>query len=105
MTVHDEEAVDNARAAFPHLDYALEPATACEGAQRFPDRPVLGGRPADPRRGRISGQPTLTGRGQPLYCATILVKSQLFWLTLLQAPSAQPCGTLGSQTRSRLSDQ
>ena len=32
VTVHDEEAVDNARAAFPHLDYALEPAKACEGA-------------------------------------------------------------------------
>ncbi|WP_229715654.1 UDP-glucose dehydrogenase family protein [Mangrovihabitans endophyticus] len=32
ITVHDEEAVDNARAAFPHLDYALEPAKACEGA-------------------------------------------------------------------------
>jgi UDPglucose 6-dehydrogenase len=32
VTVHDEEAVDNARAAFPHLDYALEPAKACEDA-------------------------------------------------------------------------
>jgi UDPglucose 6-dehydrogenase len=32
VTVHDEQAVDNARAAFPHLDYALEPAKACEGA-------------------------------------------------------------------------
>ena len=32
VCVHDEEAVDNARAAFPALDYALEPAKACEGA-------------------------------------------------------------------------
>ena len=32
VCVHDEEAVDNARAAFPTLDYALEPAKACEGA-------------------------------------------------------------------------
>ncbi|MEV6347623.1 UDP-glucose/GDP-mannose dehydrogenase family protein [Actinoplanes sp. NPDC051851] len=32
VTVHDEEAVENARAAFPQLDYALEPAKACEGA-------------------------------------------------------------------------
>jgi UDPglucose 6-dehydrogenase len=32
VTVHDEEAMDNARAAFPHLDYAREPAKACEGA-------------------------------------------------------------------------
>jgi UDPglucose 6-dehydrogenase len=32
VTVHDEQAVDNARAAFPDLDYALEPAKACEDA-------------------------------------------------------------------------
>jgi UDPglucose 6-dehydrogenase len=32
VTVHDEEAIDNARAAYPSLDYALEPAKACEGA-------------------------------------------------------------------------
>ncbi len=32
VTVHDEEAIDNARAAFPTLEYALEPAKACEGA-------------------------------------------------------------------------
>jgi UDPglucose 6-dehydrogenase len=32
VCVHDEEGVDNARAAFPTLDYALEPAKACEGA-------------------------------------------------------------------------
>ena len=32
VCVHDEEAVDNARAAYPALDYALEPAKACEGA-------------------------------------------------------------------------
>jgi len=32
VCVHDEQAVDNARGAFPTLDYALEPAKACEGA-------------------------------------------------------------------------
>jgi UDPglucose 6-dehydrogenase len=32
VCVHDEEAVDNARAAFPTLDYAMEPAKACEGS-------------------------------------------------------------------------
>jgi hypothetical protein len=29
------------------------------------------------------------GRSQPLYCVMIFVKSQGFWLTLEQAPSAQ----------------
>ena len=32
VCVHDEEAIDNARSAYPALDYALEPAKACEGA-------------------------------------------------------------------------
>jgi UDPglucose 6-dehydrogenase len=32
VTVHDEEAIDNARAAFPELEYAREPLKACEGA-------------------------------------------------------------------------
>jgi UDPglucose 6-dehydrogenase len=32
VIVHDEQAIDNARAAFPSLDYALEPAKACEGS-------------------------------------------------------------------------
>jgi UDPglucose 6-dehydrogenase len=32
VCVHDEEAVDNARAAFPTLDYAVDAAKACEGA-------------------------------------------------------------------------
>jgi UDPglucose 6-dehydrogenase len=30
--VHDEEALDNARAAFPSLEYAMEASKACEGA-------------------------------------------------------------------------
>ena len=32
VCVHDEEAIENARAAFPALDYAPEAAKACEGA-------------------------------------------------------------------------
>jgi UDPglucose 6-dehydrogenase len=32
VCVHDEEAIENARAAFPSLDYAQEAAKACEGA-------------------------------------------------------------------------
>jgi UDPglucose 6-dehydrogenase len=32
VTVHDEEGIDNARAAFPNLEYAREPLKACEGA-------------------------------------------------------------------------
>ncbi|MCD2196194.1 UDP-glucose/GDP-mannose dehydrogenase family protein [Actinomycetospora endophytica] len=32
VRVHDPEALDNARAAFPCLDYAREPEKACEGA-------------------------------------------------------------------------
>jgi UDPglucose 6-dehydrogenase len=32
VCVHDEEALDNARAAFPGLEYAVEAAKACEGA-------------------------------------------------------------------------
>jgi UDPglucose 6-dehydrogenase len=32
VCVHDEEAIDNARAAYPALEYAREPLKACEGA-------------------------------------------------------------------------
>jgi UDPglucose 6-dehydrogenase len=32
VTVHDEEAIDNARAAFPQLEYARDVLKACEGA-------------------------------------------------------------------------
>jgi UDPglucose 6-dehydrogenase len=32
VCVHDREAMDNARSAYPSLEYALEPAKACEGA-------------------------------------------------------------------------
>jgi UDPglucose 6-dehydrogenase len=32
VRVHDPKAIDNARAVYPSLDYALEPAKACENA-------------------------------------------------------------------------
>ena len=32
VCVHDEEAIDNARSAYPNLEYAREPLKACEGA-------------------------------------------------------------------------
>jgi hypothetical protein len=40
-----------------------------------------------------------------VYCATSFENSYGVWERLLQYPSAQLCGTLGSQARSRLSDQ
>jgi hypothetical protein len=55
------------------------------------------------RRVGNDGRPGL--EVQPAYCATIFEKSYGLWLTLLHEPSAQLCGTLGSQARSRLSDQ
>jgi hypothetical protein len=41
----------------------------------------------------------------PANCTTNLVKSQAFWVTLLQVPESDPLLSGGLHSRSRLSDQ